>query len=89
MNTTTEIPLNRDLSLFQVPVSSENGRCLKHNRSRRQQSAYYFVWFAADFVGVAMVARYTRALSGELAVEEFQRSWSCVRVALAQVSITT
>lgn len=24
----------------------------------------------------AMVARYTRALSGELAVEEFQRSWS-------------
>jgi hypothetical protein len=22
-----------------------------------------------------MVARYTRALSGELAVEEFQRSW--------------
>ena len=23
----------------------------------------------------AMVARYTRALSGELAVEEFQRSW--------------
>jgi hypothetical protein len=25
----------------------------------------------------AMVARYTRALSGELAVEEFQRSWNC------------
>jgi len=23
-----------------------------------------------------MVARYTRALSGELAVEEFQRSWT-------------
>jgi hypothetical protein len=23
-----------------------------------------------------MVARYTRALSGELAIEEFQRSWS-------------
>jgi hypothetical protein len=23
-----------------------------------------------------MVARYTRALSGELAIDEFQRSWS-------------
>ena len=31
---------------------------------------------AAGWSSGAMVARYTRALSGELAVEEFQRSWS-------------
>ena len=31
---------------------------------------------AADWSSGAMVARYTRALSGELVVEEFQRSWS-------------
>ena len=31
---------------------------------------------AAGWTSGAMVARYTRALSGELAVEEFQRSWS-------------
>ena len=30
---------------------------------------------AAGWASGAMVARYTRALSGELAVEEFQRSW--------------
>jgi len=30
---------------------------------------------AAGWSSGAMVARYTRALSGELAVEEFQRSW--------------
>ena len=30
---------------------------------------------AAGWSGGAMVARYTRALSGELAIEEFQRSW--------------
>ena len=35
---------------------------------------------AAGWSSGAMVARYTRALSGELAVEEFQRSW--VRVQL-------
>ena len=33
---------------------------------------------AAGWSSGAMVARYTRALSGELAVEEFQRSWSRV-----------
>jgi len=32
---------------------------------------------AAGWSSGAMVARYTRALSGELAIEEFQRSWSC------------
>lgn len=32
---------------------------------------------AAGWSSGAMVARYTRALSGELAVEEFRRSWSC------------
>ena len=32
---------------------------------------------AAGWSSGAMVARYTRALSGELAVEEFQRSWNC------------
>ncbi len=31
---------------------------------------------AAGWSSGAMVARYTRALSGELAIEEFQRSWS-------------
>jgi len=31
---------------------------------------------AAGWSSGAMVARYTHALSGELAVEEFQRSWS-------------
>ena len=31
---------------------------------------------AAGWSSGAMVARYTRALSGELAVEEFQRSWN-------------
>lgn len=31
---------------------------------------------AAGWSSGAMVARYTRALSGELAVEEFQRSWA-------------
>jgi integrase len=31
---------------------------------------------AAGWSSGAMVARYTRALSGELAVQEFQRSWS-------------
>jgi integrase len=31
---------------------------------------------AAGWSSGAMVARYTRALSGELAVEEFQRRWS-------------
>ena len=31
---------------------------------------------AAGWSSGAMVARYTRALSGELAVEEFQRSWT-------------
>ncbi len=31
---------------------------------------------AAGWSSGAMVSRYTRALSGELAVEEFQRSWS-------------
>jgi integrase/recombinase XerD len=31
---------------------------------------------AAGWASGAMVARYTRALSGELAVEEFQRSWT-------------
>jgi len=30
---------------------------------------------AAGWSSGAMVARYTRALSGELSVEEFQRSW--------------
>ena len=30
---------------------------------------------AAGWSSGAMVARYARALSGELAVEEFQRSW--------------
>ncbi len=30
-------------------------------------------------VSYSMVARYNRALSGELAVEEFQRSWSYLR----------
>ena len=30
---------------------------------------------AAGWSSGAMVARYTRALSGELAVEEFRRSW--------------
>ena len=30
---------------------------------------------AAGWSSGAMVARYTRALSSELAVEEFQRSW--------------
>ena len=33
------------------------------------------VGLAGGLSGGAMVARYTRALSGELAVEEFQRSW--------------
>jgi integrase/recombinase XerD len=32
---------------------------------------------AAGWTSGAMVARYTSALSGELAVEEFQRSWNC------------
>jgi len=31
---------------------------------------------AAGWSSGAMVARYTRALSGELAVEEFQKSWT-------------
>ena len=31
---------------------------------------------AAGWSSGAMVARYTRALSGELAVEEFQRGWA-------------
>lgn len=31
---------------------------------------------AAGWASGAMVARYTRALSGELAIEEFQRSWT-------------
>ena len=31
---------------------------------------------AADWSSGAMVERYTRALSGELAVEEFQKSWT-------------
>ena len=30
---------------------------------------------AAGWSSGAMVARYTRALSGELAIDEFQRSW--------------
>jgi hypothetical protein len=30
---------------------------------------------AAGWSSGAMVARYTRALSGELAITEFQRSW--------------
>jgi hypothetical protein len=30
---------------------------------------------SAGWSSGGMVARYTRALSGELAVEEFQRSW--------------
>ena len=30
---------------------------------------------AAGWSSGEMVARYTRALSGELAIEEFQRSW--------------
>lgn len=34
---------------------------------------------AAGWSSGAMVARYTRALSGELAVEEFQRSWENCR----------
>ena len=34
---------------------------------------------AAGWSSGAMVARYTRALSGELAVDEFQRSWSQIR----------
>ena len=34
-----------------------------------------YVRTAAGWSSGAMVARYTRALSGELAVEEFQRSW--------------
>ena len=33
------------------------------------------VMAAAGWSSGAMVARHTRALSGELAVEEFQRSW--------------
>jgi len=36
---------------------------------------------AAGWSSGAMVARYTRALSGELAVEEFQKSW--VRISFA------
>jgi len=32
---------------------------------------------AAGWSSGAMVSRYTRTLSGELAVEEFQRVWSC------------
>jgi integrase len=32
---------------------------------------------AAGWTSGAMVSRYTSALSGELAVEEFQRSWNC------------
>ncbi len=35
---------------------------------------------AAGWSSGAMVARYTRALSGELAVEEFQRSWTAIRM---------
>jgi integrase len=35
---------------------------------------------AAGWSSGAMVARYTRALSGELALEEFQRSWSSCNV---------
>ncbi len=36
---------------------------------------------AAGWSNGAMVARYTRALSGELAIEEFQRSWEPCTVA--------
>jgi len=50
--------------------------CHVVRRNARNFGLEVSVRAAAGWSSGAMVARYTRALSGELAVEEFQRSWS-------------
>jgi hypothetical protein len=55
------------MGLFGCALSSNYRVKLKHTSIKCLR--------AAGCSSGAMVARYTRALSGELAVEEFQRSW--------------
>ncbi len=75
-------PKNLEVVHFFFALKGRNTECLKTERSFVPRGSNGVIDSAKNIqfpaIGVssgAMVSRYTRALSGELAVEEFQRSW--------------